>query len=158
MAADRRAIVTDSTMIVGLVCAHFLVRPFLYPVAVAPNLLIGALLLAALRLSAGWAALLGFVLGVLEAAMALAGLGRISLVLMLVGYLSARSRDLLFADARFFVYAYLFLGTWVAESGLAVALGGASDPIRLLLQAPASAALTAVLCGALESVVSRTRV
>ncbi|MFQ5530396.1 MAG: hypothetical protein ACE5FP_08615, partial [Gemmatimonadota bacterium] len=57
--------------VVGLLLVHFFLRPRLMAFSAAPDLLVGGLLLAALRLRADHAAALGFTLGVLDAAMAL---------------------------------------------------------------------------------------
>ncbi|MCK5483930.1 MAG: hypothetical protein KAJ13_09495, partial [Gemmatimonadetes bacterium] len=100
----RRGWSADVVVVVVLVILHFTLYRFLVRWPAMPNLLVGGLLLAALRMRAGYAAFLGFGLGVLEAAMGLEGLGTTSLILALVGYLGARSRDLLFADARHYVF------------------------------------------------------
>ena len=100
MTVSRRGPSPDLIVVAGLLILHFTFHRFFVQWPFLPNLLIGALLLAALRLRAGYAALFGFTLGVLEAAMGVEGLGTISIVFTLIGYLGARSRDLLFADAR----------------------------------------------------------
>jgi rod shape-determining protein MreD len=137
--------------IVLLLVLHFLLRPVLVSLPVAPHLLIGALLLATLRLSAGNAALLGFGLGILEAAMALEGMGTYALALTLVGYAGARSRDLLFADARFYVFGFLFLGTWLADVILLTLGTSPPGPVRLLAGGAIDALLTAIVCGGVEA-------
>ncbi len=143
--------------VVALVILHFTLYRFLVRWPAMPNLLVGGLLLAALRMRAGYAAFLGFGLGVLEAAMGLEGLGTTSLVLALVGYLGARSRDLLFADARHYVFVYLFVGTWIAEVSLILAMPGGPNLLGALVLAPVSALGTAVVCGAAESVAASIR-
>lgn len=157
MTALRRGWSVDVVMVVALVILHFtLYRSFVrWPVL--PNLLIGGLLLAALRMRAGYAAFTGFSLGVLEAAMGLEGLGTISLVFLLVGYLGARSRDLLFADARYYVFMYLFVGTWIAEVSLILTMPGERNLLGALVLAPVSALGTAVVCGAAGSVAAVLR-
>lgn len=144
-------------VVVALVILHFTLYRFLVRWPAMPNLLVGGLLLAALRMRAGYAAFLGFGLGVLEAAMGLEGLGTTSLVLALVGYLGARSRDLLFADARHYVFVYLFAGTWIAEVSLILAMPGGPNLLGALVLAPVSALGTAVVCGAAESVAASIR-
>jgi cell shape-determining protein MreD len=136
---------------------HFLLRPALIGLPVAPDFLTGGLLLATLHMRAGYAALLGFLLGILEAALGLEGLGGISLVYVLTGYIGARSRDLLFADARYYVFGYLFVGTWLARIGLMLAIGVDLDPYSVLIQGGVVAALTALLCGAAELGIERLR-
>jgi len=153
----RRGWSADAVVVVALVILHFTLYRFLVRWPEMPNLLVGGLLLAALRMRAGYAAFLGFGLGVLEAAMGLEGLGTISLVLALVGYLGARSRDLLFADARHYVFVYLFVGTWIAEVALILAMPGGPNLLGALVLAPVSALGTAVVCGAAESVAASIR-
>jgi hypothetical protein len=144
-------------VVVILVVLHFTLYRFFGAWPALPNLLIGGLLLGALRMRAGYAAFLGFGLGVLEAAMGMEGLGTLSLVLTLVGYLGARSRDLLFADARHYVFIYLFVGTWIAEVALILAMPGVPNLLGALVLAPVSAFGTAVVCGAAEALASTLR-
>jgi len=154
---SRRGWGPDAAVVVALVILHFTLFRFFVRWPVTPNFLIGGLLLAALRLRAGYAAFFGFSLGVLEAAMGLEGLGTISIVLTVVGYLAARSRDLLFADARYYVFIYLFAGTWVAEVFLMLAMPGGPGILGGLVFAPVSALGTAVVCGTAESVAAAMR-
>ncbi len=157
MTGFRRGWSADAALVVGLMILHFTLYRFFVRWPAMPNFLIGGLLLAALRMRAGYAAFLGFGLGMLEAAMGLEGLGTTSLVLTLVGYLGARSRDLLFADARHYVFIYLFVGTWVAEVALILTLPGGPTPLGALVLAPVSALGTALVCGAAESVAAAIR-
>ena len=157
MTGFRRGWSADAVVVVALVILHFMLYRFLVRWPAMPNLLVGGLLLAALRMRAGYAAFLGFGLGVLEAAMGLEGLGTTSLILALVGYLGARSRDLLFADARHYVFVYLFVGTWIAEVSLILAMPGGPNLLGALVLAPVSALGTAVVCGAAESVAASIR-
>ncbi len=151
MDADRSTWAWSGIGIAALLVVHFLFRPLFVRLPVAPNLLVGALLLATLRLRAGHAALLGFGLGILEAAMALEGMGWYALALTVIGYAGARARDLLFSDARFYVFAYLFVGTWLAESVLLLLGTSAPGPLRLLAGGAIDALLTALVCGGVEA-------
>jgi hypothetical protein len=144
-------------IILVLLVVHFTLYRFFVRWPAMPNLMIGALLLGALRLQAGYAAAFGFGLGILEAAMGLEGLGTISVILTIVGYLGARSRDLLFADARYYVFFYLFAGTWVAELSLMLALPGGPHLLEALVLAPVSALGTATICAAAESLAGALR-
>lgn len=154
-AADYQTSAARSTVVVGLVLlAHFVFRPWLESTHLAPDLLVGGLLLASLRMRAGPSAALGFVLGVLEAAMALDNPGTYALVLTFVGYAAARSRDLLFADARFYVVVYLFALTWIARTGLIV-LGGTGPGIGAAIAwSVLTAAVTSVVCTVADAVAS----
>jgi len=153
----RRGWGPDALVIVGLLVLHFTFYRYFVRWPALPNLLVGALLLTALHLRAGYAAFVGFGLGVLEAAMGLEGLGSISAVLAVIGYLGARSRDLLFADTRHYVPVYLFAGTWLAEVALMLVMPGGPSLLSGLVFAPISALGTAVVCGAAESVVATVR-
>lgn len=133
-------------LVVALFSLHFAFRPLLVEWAGAPDLLAGALLLAALRARAGAAAALGFVLGLLEGSMALEGLGSSMLVYTAAGYVAARSRELVFTDARVFLPLYLFAGTWLIQAAVGLAAGAGATSGDLLLVAPLSATLTAVVC------------
>jgi cell shape-determining protein MreD len=154
---SRRGWSPDAAVVVALVLLHFTLYRFFVRWPAMPNFLIGGLLLASLRLRAGYAAFFGFSLGLLEAAMGLEGMGPLSIVLTVVGYLAARSRDLLFADSRYYVFIYLFVGTWVAEVSLMLAMPGGPGILGGLVFAPVSAFGTAVVCGAAESVAAAIR-
>jgi hypothetical protein len=79
------------------------------------------------------------------------------LLAALVGYLAARSRDLLFADARYYVFIYLFAGTWASEMLLMLAMPGGPGILGGLVLAPVSALGTAVVCGAAERLAAAFR-
>lgn len=149
---QRRDAVVSMTVVIVLLFLYFLFHPWLKGLPVGPDLLIGALLLAALRVQAGTAAVLGFVLGPLEAAMALGDPGVYALVLTVTGYLAARSRDILFADAPVFVVVYLFIGTWLSRSALVMATGGVTGNMAAgLLVVALDAVATAVVCGLVDA-------
>lgn len=151
---QRADAVLSGVAVAGLLLLHFLFRPTLAGTSIAPDLLVGGLLLAALRLSAGNAAILGFVLGVMDGAMALGNPGTYALVLLVVAFVAARSRDLLFADARFFVAVYLFVGTWIARTILSL-LGTASpDVVGVMAGALLTAAVTTVVGYVVDSMTS----
>lgn len=130
-----------------LATVHFLARPALTAEPWAPDLLTGAVLLTALGTRAGAAAVLGCVLGLLEGAMALGGLGGTALAYTVLGYVTARWRDLFFADLPFLLFLYLFVGCWVTKLVMTVVEGAGLGWTYALLSAPLSAALTALLAG-----------
>ncbi len=151
---DERAGAAHVALVVLLVLAHFTFRPLFRDIPIRPDLLVGGLLLATLRLSAGHAAVLGFTLGLLESAIGLEGVGSLSIVYALIGFLAARSRDLLYADAARFAYTYVFIGTWVAQVGTALALQVVPG-VSFVLLALGTAAVTAVVCGAVAASLDR---
>lgn len=151
---QRRDLTVSMAVVALLLLTYFLLRPWLTGLPVGPDLLIGGLLLAALHLRAGTAAVLGFVLGPLEAAMALGDPGMYALVLTITGYLAARSRDVLFADAPIFVLVYLFVGTWLARGALVLFGGGGIGPAQAVGLVAVDALVTAVVCGAADAFAS----
>lgn len=157
MAGSRRGWSPDAVVVVALLLLHFTLHRFFILWPAMPNFLVGGLLLTALRVRAGYAAFVGFGLGVLEAAMGLEGLGTLSIVLAVIAYVGARSRDLLFADARHYVFIYLFVGTWVTELALMLAMQGRPNLAAGLVLAPVSALGTALVCGAAESLAATIR-
>lgn len=124
---------------------HALLRPLLYGLPIAPDLLTGGILVGGLVLRSGSAAVLGFVAGLVEAALGVGGLGRLTMVYTLVGYTSARSRDLIFADLQYFLLAYVFVGTWLTQLVLAALAGSTLTWAFAFITAPLSALLTAIL-------------
>jgi cell shape-determining protein MreD len=141
--AGRRLV--PGLAIAAYLLAHFLLRPLLVARPLAPDLLAGALLLAALHLRPGATAGVGFVAGVLEGAMALEGMGVLGAAFAVVGYLAARARELFFADSALFLPAFAFVGVWTLHVTELLAVGASLDWVDWLLRAPVSAGLTAVL-------------
>lgn len=148
---QRRDTVVSLGVVVILLLLHFLMWPWLTGLLVGPDLLLGGLLLAALRVRAGAAAVIGFVLGPLEAAMGLGDPGIYALVLTLTGYLAARSRDILFVDAPVFIMVYLFLGTWAARVALILIAGGPTGTAAAIGWSLLDALATAVVCGFVDT-------
>lgn len=151
---QRRDRTISMAAVVLLLLLHFLLRPWLTGLPVGPDLLIGGLLLAALRVQAGTAAVIGAVLGPLEAAMVLDDPGMYAFVFIVTGYLAARSRDVLFADAPVFIAVYLFLGTWLARTALILAGGAPTGAGAAIAVAGLDAVATAIVCGAVDAVAS----
>jgi rod shape-determining protein MreD len=101
--------------IADLVVLYFLLRVGLGLGVLAPDLLVVALLLAARRMRAGWAAGLGFFLGVLDGAAHPMTMGAGALALSVLGYLGARSREGLAGDSPLLLALYLFAGKWLYD-------------------------------------------
>jgi hypothetical protein len=124
-----------------LVVLHFLLRVGLGYEQLAPDLLVVALLLSARQMSAGWAAGLGLLLGILDGALVPFALGGSALALTVLGFLGSRSREF-FSDDNYILFAlYLFVGKWLFDTMLFLVTGdvfraGAS---YLLLVSPLTA-------------------
>jgi hypothetical protein len=134
-----------SAVAIAMLVLHVLLRPLLHGLPISPDLLTGGVLVGGLVLRAGSAAILGFTAGLIEAALSVGGLGPLTLVYTLLGYGSARSRDLIFADLQYFLLAYLFVGTWMTQLVLAALAGSSLSWMFAFVVAPLSALLTAVL-------------
>lgn len=124
-----------------LVVLHFLLRVGLGFEQLAPDLLVVALLLGARQLPAGYAAGLGFLLGILDGALVPSALGASALALTALGFVGARSRELFAEDNYLLLALYLFVGKWLFDTILFLATGdlfraGAS---YLLLVSPLTA-------------------
>jgi cell shape-determining protein MreD len=132
--------------VVCLIVLHFALRPLLVRWPGSPDLLAGGLILGALGLRAGHAAVLGFVLGLMEASMALKDMGSVMVVYTLVGYAAARSRDLLFSDSPAYLPGTIFLGVWVTQLTVAVLSSQNLDWTFVLFLSPSSAASTSLIC------------
>lgn len=125
-----------------LVSLHFTLRPLWVSWQVAPDFLVCALLLAARSLRVGVAASLGFLLGLLEDAVAITNFGVGSLVFTVVAALGSWSRDVFLGDEPLFIAAYLFVGKWGVDVAVLILTGGVSWLPAFVL-APASALITA---------------
>lgn len=134
--------------VVLLVVLHFVLRVGMGLEHLAPDLLVVALLLAAREMRAGLAAGLGLLLGILDGSVVPFALGATALVLTVLGFLGARSRDLVAGDSLLFLAAYLFAGKWLFDTLLYLVTGEILSPgaSYLLLISP-FAALYAAAAG-----------
>ena len=124
-----------------LVVLHFLLRVGLGYEQLAPDLLVVAVLIAARQLPAGFAAGVGFVLGLLDGAVVPTAMGASALALTIIGFAGARSREL-FSEDNYLLFAlYLFAGKWIFDVILFFATGEVFRPgaSYLLLVSPLSA-------------------
>lgn len=94
----------------GLVVLHFLLHTGLGLGLVAPDLLTVGLLVAARDLRPGWAAGLGFALGLMEDALSVLAFGANAVTLTALGIAGAATRELFVGDSRRFVVSYFFVG------------------------------------------------
>lgn len=124
---------------------HFALRPVFNEWFASPNLLVAALLIGARQVRPGYGAVLGFLLGLFEDAMAVSYFGMSMALLALLGYLGSRTRDLFLGEELAFMGAYLLCGTWIYEAVLHLVQGGNGLLMDLLVRAPAAALLTAVI-------------
>lgn len=132
-----------------LVILYFLLRVGLGLGALAPDLLVVALLLASRRMRAGQAAGLGFVLGLLDGAAHPLTMGAGAVALSIVGFLGSRSREGLSGDSPVLLALYLFAGKWLYDAIVYVLLirPNLAGPVSTLLLASPLAAVYAAAVG-----------
>jgi rod shape-determining protein MreD len=140
-----------------LVVLHFVLRPFLVDFRGAPDLLLLALLVFAIRVRPGDAAIAGFVVGLLADSLTPIAFGAGALAHTCVGYLTAWGKAVFFAENVLVSAGFFFLGTWARDAIVLVA-GRHMDSSALLWQlflwSPVKALMTA-LAGVLVLVLFR---
>lgn len=142
--ADRGRLWT----VLGLLAVlQFAVRPRLgYPM-VAPDFLLLALMLYAIRSRPGTAALAGFLVGLAGDAVVPARVGAGALAHTLVGYLAAWGRAVFFPDNLFINGLVIAFGVWVRNVVQLLASGPAAGGLtmQLLVWSPLQAISTALM-------------
>ena len=131
-----------------LVVLYFLLRVGLGLGALAPDLLVVALLLAARRMRPGQAAGLGFLLGLLDGAAHPLTMGAGAVAFSILGYLGSRSREALSGDSPVLLALYLFAGKWLYDLIVYLLLiqDHLAGPVSsLLLASPLAAAYAAAV-------------
>lgn len=129
-----------------LIFLHYTLRPLLAWRASADFLII-ALLLAAVRVRPGLAAIFGFVLGLASDSVALGAFGAGALAMTLIGFSWSRLKAVFFADHVLLNGFFLFLGKWAYEilmHLMARRIHGVELVMQLLVWSALSAAVTAV--------------
>jgi rod shape-determining protein MreD len=135
-------------ILTGLVVLQFSVRPRLGDDRMAPDFLLVALLIYTIRAQPGKSAGAGFVVGLLRDALTPASFGAGALAHTLVGYLSAWSKAVFFAENLFVNGCLFFAGTWVRNLVMAVASGKIRGGLlgwELLVWSPIQSLTTAIV-------------
>ncbi|HXI21670.1 MAG TPA: rod shape-determining protein MreD [Gemmatimonadales bacterium] len=129
-----------------LVVLHFALRPRLGYPAIAPDFLMLALLLYAIRSRPGMAAVAGFLVGLAGDAVVPARVGAGALAHTVVGYLAAWGRAVFFPDNLFVNGLVIALGVWIRNAIELVASGPGSESLtlELLVYSPLQAITTAL--------------
>jgi rod shape-determining protein MreD len=133
-------------LIMGLlVLLHFYVRPRFGPARLSPDLLLFALVTFAMRSGPGAGAVAGFLIGLVNDALAPARFGASTLAHTVVGYAAAWGRAVFFADNILVTAAFVAVGLWLRDLILLVASGAAGAELgaALALYAPLQGLITA---------------
>lgn len=133
-----------SIFVAVLILVHLLLHVGLGIGESAPDLMTVAVLLAARRMRATTAAILGLLLGVLEDSLALVSFGASAVAFSFIAVVGARSRDLFEGDSLLFVAVYLFLGKVLRDAIHVLLTAAESD---MLMSSTPLAALYATVSG-----------
>jgi rod shape-determining protein MreD len=104
-----------------LVVLQFALRPFLIDARVAPDFLLLALLVFAIRVRPGHGAVAGLLVGLLTDALAPVAVGAGALAHTCVGWLAAWGKAVFFAENLLVSGAFFFAGTWLRDALMLVA-------------------------------------
>jgi rod shape-determining protein MreD len=129
-----------------LVVLHFTLRPLLAWRA-SPDFLLIAVLLIAIRVRPGTAAVVGFLVGIVADTLTLDAFGSTALAMSLVAFGSSWIKAVFFADDLALNAFFFFLGKWLFEIILLLTqqrAGGGELVIEMLVWAPLGAAVTAL--------------
>jgi rod shape-determining protein MreD len=129
-----------------LVLLHFTLRPLLGWRAPIDFLLI-AVLLVAVRMRPGLAAVVGFAIGLAADALTPAAFGSGALGLSVVAYLASWLKAVFFADNLALSAMFFFVGKWTFDALYLVSerrLGGPDLVMQMLLWSPLAATVTAL--------------
>jgi rod shape-determining protein MreD len=105
-----------------LVVLHFSLRPWLGNARPAPDILLLALLVYAIRARPGAAAIAGFLVGILADALTPVAFGAAAMAHTVVGYLAAWGKAVFFAENLAVSAGFFAAGTWLRD--LLVMVGG----------------------------------
>jgi rod shape-determining protein MreD len=129
-----------------LTVAHFALRPRLGDPRFAPDFLLVALLVLAIRVRPMAGAIAGFTLGLLTDAVAPSAFGAATFALTIVGYLSGWLRAVVFADNLLVTALFVLAAAWfrdAVEVLVARQLTGGALAWQLLVFSPLAAVTTA---------------
>jgi rod shape-determining protein MreD len=129
-----------------LIVLHYTVRPLMAWRA-APDFMVLALLLAAVRLRPGTAAVLGFVMGLTVDSVSLGPLGGAALAMGVVGFTASWLKSVVFADDLRLNAFFFFVGK-LAFDVLYIPFqrhGGGAEVVILLMWSLLAALLTAIV-------------
>ncbi|HEY9449580.1 MAG TPA: rod shape-determining protein MreD [Gemmatimonadaceae bacterium] len=131
---------------VVLVLLHFTLRPLL-GWRVGPDFLVIALLLVAIRVRPGAAAVLGLIMGIVADSIELHAFGAGALAMSCVGFAASWLKAVFFADDMFLNAFFFFAGKWAFDVIFLIAehrMGGGELLRELLVWSPITAVVTAL--------------
>jgi rod shape-determining protein MreD len=137
-----------AAVILLLVVLHFALRPFMGDPRSAPDLLILALLVYAIRARPGRAAIAGFLVGLLADSLTPVAFGAAAFAHSVVGYLAAWGKAVFFAENLVVNAGLIMAGTWGRDLLVLVLsgqIGGSVFWKTLAIWSPLQASTTALV-------------
>lgn len=129
-----------------LVLLHYTLRPLL-GWRVSPDFLIIALLLVAIRVRPGTAALIGLIMGIVSDSLELHAFGAGALSMAVVGFTASWLKAVFFADDILLNAFFFFLGKWAFDIIFLLAehrLGVGALMLEILVWSPLKGVVTAI--------------
>lgn len=129
-----------------LVVLHYTLRPVL-GWRTAIDFLVIALLLASVRMRPGYAALLGFFMGLVADSLSVGAFGSAALAMSVVGFAASWLRAVVFAENLALHAAFFFAGKWLFDIVFLIVerrLKGLELVFQLFIWSPVTAMVTAL--------------
>ncbi len=128
-----------------LLILNYTLRPLLSWWA-SPDFLVIALLLVAIRVRPGTAAIIGFLMGLVMDAVSLQSFGASALGMSMVGFVASWLKAVFFADDLWLNAFFFFVGKWAFDIVFLIAnhkVGGMELVREAVVRSPVAAAITA---------------
>ncbi|GBD33094.1 MAG: hypothetical protein KatS3mg081_0173 [Gemmatimonadales bacterium] len=145
--SGRREAYRLGAVLLLLAVFHFAARPWLGSPRMAPDFLLLALLMYAIRVRPGLGAAAGFLVGLLGDALTPVAFGSSAMAHTVVGYLAGWGKAVFFADNLAVNAGFFLAGTWLRDVLVLLGSGqvsGAALLWEILVWAPLGAISTAV--------------
>jgi len=145
MSSSRASRLQLALVLAVLIVLHFYARPRLLGPRFAPDFLLFALVVFAMRSGPGAGAVAGFLVGLANDALNPARFGASALAHTIVGYAAAWGRVVFFMDNLLVTSGFVAVGLWVRDFILLVASGVDQRQLltELFLYSPIQAVITA---------------
>lgn len=146
--SGRREAYRLGAVLLLLATLHFATRPWLGNPRMAPDFLLLALLVYAIRVRPGLGAVAGFAVGLLGDALTPVAFGSSAMAHTVVGYIAGWGKAVFFADNLAVNAGFFLAGSWLRDVLVLLGsgqVGGTALVWELLVWAPLAAVSTAVM-------------
>lgn len=145
--SGRREAYRLGAVLLLLALLHFAARPWLGSARIAPDFLLLALLVYAIRVRPGWGAVAGFVVGLFGDALTPVAFGSSAMAHTIVGYVAGWGKAVFFADNLGVNAGFFLAGTWLRDVLVLLGsgqVGGSALVWEMLVWAPLEGISTAL--------------